>query len=133
MLVVQTFVEHFGQTALSALNSAFQASIPIADRAREQGDADWWKLYEAALSLVGAVSNELLDQNDESKEAGKPVAFDIEQVFTSIVPTYLTATRQSSHLACRFISLSPTSDQCSHGYRSALLAGQKLRLRESVQ
>ncbi|ORY73226.1 ARM repeat-containing protein [Leucosporidium creatinivorum] len=84
-------VDAFETTALSSLWSAFQRRAAQADAARAQGDADWWKGYESALAIVGAVSTDLLVHVQETAAEGQQPVFDLGRLFTSIIPTYLTA------------------------------------------
>lgn len=54
-----------------------------------------WKGYEGALTLVGAISTDLLEHVQEQTEAGQAPVFDLGQLFSSVVPTYLTASGTS--------------------------------------
>ena len=52
---------------------------------------DRWKIYEGALSVVGAVSSDILENVLAAAEDAQAPAFDLGTVFTAIIPTYLTA------------------------------------------
>lgn len=70
---------------------AFQSQSTSADAKREADEAEWWKLYESALAVVGAVSDELLEDVQAATAEGRESAFDLSRVFSSVVPRYLTA------------------------------------------
>lgn len=90
--LAQSLVETFSGSALAALQSAFQAVAASADQLRAQGDEDWWKGYESALAVVGAISEDLIEHVQESSEEGKAPKFALDGVFQGVVMTYLTAT-----------------------------------------
>ncbi|KPV76594.1 uncharacterized protein RHOBADRAFT_52581 [Rhodotorula graminis WP1] len=89
--LVQSFVETLSGPSLVALQSAFQAVASSADRLRAQGDEDWWKGYESALAVVGAISEDLIEHVQEASEEGRAPDFALEGVFQGVVMTYLTA------------------------------------------
>lgn len=88
---LQSLVETFGDSGLAALQSAFEASARAADQLRSQGDADWWKGYESALAVVGAISEDLIEHVQERAAEQKSAKFGLEGVFQGVVMTYLTA------------------------------------------
>jgi hypothetical protein len=88
-------VDTFETTALATLWTAFQKRAAESDAARARSDDDWWKGYESALAIVGAVSTDLLVHVQERAAAGQPPVFDLARLFTSIVPAYLTASGRS--------------------------------------
>ncbi|GAA5921433.1 hypothetical protein JCM3775_003046 [Rhodotorula graminis] len=89
--LVQSFVETLSGPSLVALQSAFQAVASSADQLRAQGDEDWWKGYESALAVVGAISEDLIEHVQEASEEGRAPDFALEGVFQGVVMTYLTA------------------------------------------
>lgn len=77
-----------------------------------------WKGYESSLTLVGAVSSELLEHIQESSEMGTPMPFDLGHVFTAIIPSYLAASGVSPSLLSFFRSLTKACDsQRSHSFK----------------
>lgn len=88
---MQAVVDAFGTSSLASLWTAFRNRAAEADSARSRSDDDWWKGYESALAIVGAASEDLLEHVEETSAQGRTPSFDLGQVFTSVVPTYLTA------------------------------------------
>lgn len=88
-------IDSFEVTTLSTLWNAFQSIAAESDVAHTQGDDDWWKGYEGALTIVGAVSTDLLEHVTSQAEEGQDSVFNLGQVFSSVVPTYLGASRTS--------------------------------------
>ncbi|KAK4058553.1 hypothetical protein OIO90_000715 [Microbotryomycetes sp. JL221] len=85
-------VEMIGTPAWSILWRAFQKRAHESDEARTRGEEDWWKGYEAALAVAGAVSVDLLEHVEDATARGTAPAFDLGMVFASTVPTYLNET-----------------------------------------
>lgn len=85
-------IETFGELTLGVLYSSFERRAALADATRASGDVDWWKRYEAALALVGSLSEDLIDHFEECQEDGKTPLFDLGRLFASIVPSFLVAT-----------------------------------------
>ncbi|KAM0788544.1 hypothetical protein ACM66B_001672 [Microbotryomycetes sp. NB124-2] len=90
--LANALVETFDSAALSSLWAAFQKRANEGDSLSSNGDVDWWKSYEAALAVAGAISSELLDHVQGAAESSQSPAFDLDTVFSSIVPTYLNDT-----------------------------------------
>ncbi|BGP38381.1 hypothetical protein JCM10449v2_002313 [Rhodotorula kratochvilovae] len=89
--LAQSIIETFANPGLVALQSAFQSVAASADQLRAQGDEDWWKGYEGALAVVGAISEDLIEHVQERTDEGKAPKFGLEGVFQGVVMTYLTA------------------------------------------
>ncbi|GAA6011372.1 hypothetical protein JCM10207_008317 [Rhodosporidiobolus poonsookiae] len=85
------FTETFQSSAYTALQSAFETVARDAEQLRAQSNEDWWKGYEAALAVVGAISEDLIEHVQERTEEGKAPKFGLEQVFQGVVMTYLSA------------------------------------------
>ncbi|BGP14490.1 hypothetical protein JCM10213v2_002439 [Rhodosporidiobolus nylandii] len=84
-------VETFSSSGLVALQSAFEAIAAGAEQLRGQSNEDWWKGYEAALAVVGGISEDLIEHVQERAEEGKAPKFALERVFEGVVMTYVTA------------------------------------------
>lgn len=103
--LVQSLVETLSGPSLVALQAAFQAVASSADQLRAQGDEDWWKGYESALAVVGAICEDLIEHVQQASEEGKAPDFALEGVFQGVVMTYLTASGASlSHLGLALAS-----------------------------
>jgi hypothetical protein len=87
----QAFVETLGDSAYRALQAAFERAAQRAEQQKAAGDEDWWKGYDSALAVVGAVAEDLIDHVQECQEEAKSPAFALEPVFQGVVMTYLTA------------------------------------------
>ncbi|GAA5867303.1 hypothetical protein JCM1840_005019 [Sporobolomyces johnsonii] len=85
------FVETFHSSGLVALQSAFEAVARNAEQLRAQSNEDWWKGYESALAVVGAISEDLIEHVQDRAEEGKSPKFNLERVFEGVVMSYLTA------------------------------------------
>lgn len=81
----QSLIEQYPTTGLSALWSAFLQTAAVADAARSS-DEEWWKGYESALALVGAVAGDLIEAQEEGGSMG---GFDLEKIFGEVVPAFL--------------------------------------------
>lgn len=81
-----------------------------------------WKGYEGALTLVGAVSTDLLEHVQEQTEAGQAPVFDLGQLFSSVVPTFLTTSGTSPFLASGRIA-----EAITQSFRSCKAALSSLR------
>lgn len=81
---------------LGVLYASFERRAGLADQTRASGDVDWWKRYEAALALVGTLSEDLIDHFEECREDGRTPLFDLGRLFTSVVPGFLTSTGKHS-------------------------------------
>ncbi|KAI5481652.1 Importin 9 [Pseudohyphozyma bogoriensis] len=88
---VVALVETFEEAGFAALWDAFKNKAAESDASRARSEEDWWKVYESALALVGAVASELLDHVQERAATGQAPTFDLGQLFSSIVPSYLGA------------------------------------------
>lgn len=85
------FVETLGDSAYRALQAAFERAAQRAEQQKAAGDEDWWKGYDSALAVVGAVAEDLIEHVQECQEEAKSPAFALEPVFQGVVMTYLTA------------------------------------------
>ncbi|SCZ96701.1 BZ3500_MvSof-1268-A1-R1_C083g00450 [Microbotryum saponariae] len=124
--LTSSLIDQFETAAVTSLWGAFQSRLHDADAARTNGtDADWWKIYEAALALVGDVSSDLLSHVEDQASQNKRSAFDLEAVFTSIIPNYLGATElpflqgRSFVFASQFAPVLPS--QLAHQYIDAAI------------
>nr|KAK4053501.1 hypothetical protein OIV83_001668 [Microbotryomycetes sp. JL201] len=90
--IANALVETYGTAALGSLWSAFQKRATEGDNLRVEGDIDWWKSYESALAVTGAVSSDLLEHVQTSSDQGLSPVFDLGTVFSSIVPNHLSDT-----------------------------------------
>ncbi|KDE03266.1 hypothetical protein MVLG_06259 [Microbotryum lychnidis-dioicae p1A1 Lamole] len=124
--LTSSLIDQFETAAITSLWGAFQSRLHDADAARTNGtDADWWKIYEAALALVGDVSSDLLPHVEDQASQNKRSAFDLEAVFTSIIPNYLGATEfpflqgRSFVFASQFAPVLPS--QLAHQYIDAAI------------
>lgn len=88
---LQAFVETLGDSAYRALQAACERAAQRAEQQKAAGDEDWWKGYDSALAVVGAVAEDLIEHVQECQEEAKSPAFALEPVFQGVVMTYLTA------------------------------------------
>ncbi|SCV67876.1 BQ2448_5487 [Microbotryum intermedium] len=124
--LTSSLIDQFDVAAVTSLWVAFQSRLQDADAARTNGtDADWWKIYEAAIVLVGDISSDLLSHVKEHASQNKRSAFDLEAVFTNIIPNYLGATDlpflqgRSFVFASQFAPVLPS--QLAHQYIDAAI------------
>lgn len=121
-------IDSFETTTLSTLWTCFQRIAAESDAAHAQGDEDWWKGYEGALTIVGAVSTDLLEHVNERAEEGGESVFDLGQLFSSVVPTYLGASRTFDSTP---LLIGPVLTYL--GCRTTVLARKVVRICESVR
>lgn len=77
--------------AFRALQAAFELSAQRAEEQKAAGDEDWWKGYDSALAVVGAVAEDLIEHVQECQEEAKSPAFALEPVFEGVIMRNLTA------------------------------------------
>ncbi|KAM0754424.1 ARM repeat-containing protein [Meredithblackwellia eburnea MCA 4105] len=86
---VGALVEQFEDKTIKTLWTVFEKVAVESEKAKESGDADWWKAYESVLSLVGSVSPTLLEMAEENKLG--PGVFDLGRIFGVVLPAFLGA------------------------------------------
>ncbi|KAL7425284.1 hypothetical protein Q5752_000972 [Cryptotrichosporon argae] len=87
--LMDSMVEKWGRTVIEVLAARTQVVIDESARARQAGNIDWWKPLEAALRLIGGISNDLQGQLEDDKQEGRAPCFDLESYFAHVIPSLL--------------------------------------------
>ncbi|KAI0319475.1 armadillo-type protein [Amylostereum chailletii] len=75
---------------VSALQTAVQSVVSESDKARQAGDANWWRPLEGALATIGSQSEGILDCIGDEVDSDRPKPIDIEFLLSNVVPPLIT-------------------------------------------
>lgn len=73
----------------SALQDIVKAVVVESSQGRDAGQEGWWRKLEAALAAAGSVSEDINDANSDESAAGRPLVFDVTDLFANVIPSLL--------------------------------------------
>ncbi|KAG8968425.1 hypothetical protein FRC03_007367 [Tulasnella sp. 419] len=87
--VVSGIIDRFEIAAVRALDAVTKQVIQQSAQSRSAGQENWWRLLEATLATLGAVSEAVLDAIDDEESDGNK-AMDIQALLIDVIPSLLT-------------------------------------------
>ena len=86
----QSFITTFTVPTVAALQESVRTIVAESDKARQAGDADWWRPLEGLLGVVGYQNEGILDCIEDEAAAGRSKPIDIEALLADVVPPLIT-------------------------------------------
>lgn len=65
--------------------------VTTSQQARESGNSEWWRPFEAALAAVGSQSESILEVIEDEQDAGREKPIDLDYLLINVVPFILTS------------------------------------------
>ncbi|CAJ0830991.1 9152_t:CDS:10 [Entrophospora sp. SA101] len=79
-------MDKFPERTLKSLTAISQHNMAESNKARADGDPNWWQIHEACLKAIGFVSNELISAlNDKNLNIGINLGILFEQIIHQIL------------------------------------------------
>lgn len=88
---VNGLANSFETPVLAALHTAESRMLAEAEKQRQHGAVGWWKEIECCLTQIAGLAEEVTEQTEQARASSSRPAYDIEQVFGSLVVPYLAA------------------------------------------
>ncbi|KAJ9099923.1 hypothetical protein QFC21_003928 [Naganishia friedmannii] len=90
-----SLLDKYPQPVARTFGDAVQRRLGVAAQMRQAGNPDWWKSFEAVLSCVGSVADELLESGED--EVSEVLAhIDLTNLLTNVVPQLLVIAAPSA-------------------------------------
>ncbi|KAI5452485.1 hypothetical protein NCC49_000648 [Naganishia albida] len=84
-----SLLDKYPQPIALAFGNAVQRRLAEADQMRQSGNPNWWKAFEAVLSCIGSVADELLEAGEEDMtEVMQHI--NLDNLLSSVVPQLLS-------------------------------------------
>ncbi|KAJ3527044.1 hypothetical protein NM688_g8180 [Phlebia brevispora] len=81
--------DHMVPTA-AALQEVVKAVVIESSQVKDAGQDGWWRKLEAALASAGSVSEDLNDANSDEVASGRPPVFNVNNLFSNVMPNLLS-------------------------------------------
>ena len=80
--------DHIAFTA-AALHEVLKGVVVESSQAKDASKDGWWRKLEAALASAGSVNEDLNEMNGDENAAGRPLLFDVKDLFANVIPNLL--------------------------------------------
>ncbi|TFK26759.1 ARM repeat-containing protein [Coprinopsis marcescibilis] len=76
------------------IQTVFSQIVTSSNQARDAGNSEWWRPFEAALAAVGSQSESIVDVIDDEVDSGREKPIDLDYLLVNVVPFILTSSEQ---------------------------------------
>eukprot|EP00455_Lapot_gusevi_P035725 TRINITY_DN3959_c0_g1_i4.p1 TRINITY_DN3959_c0_g1~~TRINITY_DN3959_c0_g1_i4.p1 ORF type:complete len:1097 (+),score=422.74 TRINITY_DN3959_c0_g1_i4:91-3381(+) len=132
-------VEFYDNDSVAAISVACQAALQEAHQRQQHGDANWWKLREAAVLAISIVADQLPDVLQDLKRRAKKkkskqeaVALDIDTFIAEVLIADINPASGNSYLRARALTcLALFSSQLAARFYQPALQGVVAAVQEN--